>query len=299
MNFTFPQTKAMSEYEKKEIDALLSNIKVKNFLVENNLDVSFLKKNLSDFQIWKEHMNRCHVCPGIIACPNAQKGYTKALYMDETGYLCDCMVPCEYKKIEDDKIKHRENLTNYSYMSKEDLLIDLWKFTLVNEYKEYLMVYDKVTNSIEDEKGIYLYGQPGVGKSYLMKGLVNHYAKKDRKVCFMHVPSLIQDIRNNFDDNQYQRDIMQEIQRSDILILDDIGSEAISEWQRDTIIYTILAYRDDNKKKTYFTSNYSLDELEMRSTNKDVKNGKVPANRVRNRIQSLCNEISLKGKSRR
>jgi DNA replication protein DnaC len=57
--------------------------------------------------------------------------------------------------------------------------------------------------------------------------------------------------------------------------LDDIGAESNNDWIRDNILQVILQYRMQENLPTFFTSNLTMDELEMRlaMTKKGMKLG--------------------------
>ena len=92
---------------------------------------------------------------------------------------------------------------------------------------------------------------------------------------------------------------MNDLKNADILLLDDIGAESVSEWSRDEILGTILQYRMDAKKTTFFTSNLTIEELEQHLS--ITKNGVniVKAKRIIERIKQLTEDIELISKNRR
>ena len=53
---------------------------------------------------------------------------------------------------------------------------------------------------------------------------------------------------------------MSRCDKADLLILDDLGQEKVSDWVRDRL-YRIISNRWNSGKKTIFTSNYSVDKL--------------------------------------
>ena len=57
----------------------------------------------------------------------------------------------------------------------------------------------KVWSSIPLNQGVYLYVNPGTGKSYLMKGICNYCAKNNKSVSFVQVPLLIQELETVYD----------------------------------------------------------------------------------------------------
>lgn len=66
-------------------------------------------------------------------------------------------------------------------MPQSYLCVDLAKLDLKEESGEYKGVVMQVLQTIMDEdssKGLYLWGKPGAGKSYLAAGMCNYLRKK-------------------------------------------------------------------------------------------------------------------------
>lgn len=135
-------------------------------------------------------------------------------------------------------------------------------------FKDYLdlagiiTLYDSTPDSFE--KGLFLYGDTGVGKTYLMALYANQQAKRGYSVCFVTMSRLLNEIKQTFN---YKSDtevetIMSQLSTCDLLVLDDIGSEAVTQWSRDEILFTILNNRMEANRMTCFTSN--LDEASLR-----------------------------------
>ena len=85
----------------------------------------------------------------------------------------------------------------------------------------------------------------------------------------------------------------------DYLLLDDIGAEKVTEWSRDEILGTILQYRMNNNKVTFFTSNLSLKELELNLAGTKWEIDVIKARRIIERIKYLSTEMQLLGENRR
>ena len=86
---------------------------------------------------------------------------------------------------------------------------------------------------------------------------------------------------------------------SDILLLDDIGAENNSPWSRDEVLGTILQYRMDNNLITFFTSNFTINELETILSETSKGTDIIKAKRIIERIKSLTNEFTLISKDKR
>src|SRR5690625_6268764 len=79
-------------------------------------------------------------------------------------------------------------------------------------------------------------------------------------------------------------------------MIDDIGAETQSAWFRDEVLGSILQYRMMEKLPVFFTSNYSLEQLE-KQLSKTTRGGveKVKAGRIMERIRQVSKEVSLFG----
>ena len=280
---------------------LRKNPQVLRFLQVHHLDNAFLEKNASYFVSWLENLNKCKNCQGKEFCRQRIPGKVCNLCIDEFGYLSEEYVSCRYEKNEEEKIGH-EKYYRICHGTRKDLMIDFFNIQLENESQAYIDVYNKIAESLESKKGIYLFGQPGTGKSYLMWAISNYYAKHEIKVSYVKVPMLIQNIKDSFQtsDSEYRQEIMAHLRFSKVLILDDIGSEKTSVWERDDILYPLLEYRMNHHLKTYFASNYTMEDLERQYRfPSEEENTQVASMRLIERVRSLATSVALLGKSRR
>ncbi|MBB5185091.1 primosomal protein DnaI [Faecalicoccus acidiformans] len=279
------------------IVSLAQETEVHDFLKRHDLGMDFLKKNASDFLLWKETLDRCKDCPGLSSCSQPLPGKRKMLEIDEEGFLIQNFVSCAYQAAIDEKRKHQKKFW-LSHMSSKEYEIDL-SILAKGQAKEYQLAFRTILASIQDAQGVYLYGQPGVGKTYLMLGLCNLYAKENKSICFVKLPQLISDFKQKLTDNEYRLKNMSLLQKADIVVLDDMGAEAISAWTRDEIVLPVLEYRMTHQKKTYFTSNYAPEELFNQYIIRNESNSKISALRLLERIRSLAKPCKLSGESRR
>lgn len=84
-----------------------------------------------------------------------------------------------------------------------------------------------------------------------------------RKIVFLPVLDFLNELKHSFDTpHESEIDILYKYQDVDILVLDDLGTNKMSDWAYQ-ILYSLINYRYDWLKTTIFTSNYSLKELEV------------------------------------
>ena len=90
------------------------------------------------------------------------------------------------------------------------------------------------------------------------------------------------------------------MKKAEYLILDDIGSEAVSEFVRDDILFRILDYRLDHSLITLFTSNLTKEELlKHYQYDRREKSNLMNAKRLMERIDILTDDYVLMGKNMR
>ncbi len=239
----------------------------------------------------KEFEN-CSNCSGLNECKNEINGNLFKAFKNDEG-INFSYVECKYKT----KYNYQKNVTYYSVPLK------LREASIANVYnddnsrKEVLKMMKKFKDSFladERPKGIYLYGNFGCGKSYLIAALFNDLAKKDVRSVIVHVPELLRSIKDSFDTDYSER--FYELMNTPLLLLDDIGAEYLTEWARDEVIEPILQYRMDQELPTFFTSNYSIKELEKHFI---VNGDQLKARRIMERIKQVSTPVELIGEDRR
>lgn len=151
-------------------------------------------------------------------------------------------------------------------------------------------------------KGLYLYGEMGIGKTFLMKRFAKMLAEAGNKVAFVNLSSLTSIIKSTFSKgNEEYFEIQNLLSRVNYLFIDDIGAEKVTSWFRDDFLFPLLNERMEHKKITFFSSNYSHDKLAKKqsittgTTYKDYYN----SNRLMSRIKALSKEVKIQGTNKR
>lgn len=196
-------------------------------------------------------------------------------------------------------IKNRLKLINLPASLKKVSFADVdaddeKRFTVFQRLVEFSEAYPHV------RKGLYLYGDFGVGKSFMVAALAHDLSeKRGVSSTLLHYPSFVIDVKNAIGDGNVKT-LVDEIKLSEVLILDDIGAEQSTPWVRDEILQVILQYRMQENLPTFFTSNFNFEELEKHFAKGKHGNDETwEARRVMERIRYLAEETRLEGVNRR
>lgn len=109
---------------------------------------------------------------------------------------------------------------------------------------------------------LYLAGPTGVGKTHLAAAIVNENVAQGREVLFRFVPDLLDDLRRSYGPSGGQSfdHSFKQVRDVDLLILDDLGSEASTAWAEEKL-YQLIVHRHDLMLPTVFTSRTALETI--------------------------------------
>ena len=267
-----------------------------------NLPADYLMKYTSSLEESSKELDNCKKCKNINACKNSYTGHV--FYPDFLNEnLVFDYIPCKYKKELDEKNKYKENIYLFEVPKeiKEASMknIDLDnpdRFKVIKWLKNFLDNYSKE----QPQRGMYLTGNFGCGKTYLISATLNELAKQNHKIAIVYYPEFLRSLKESFSDsgNSYNEKFKM-IKKVEILLIDDIGAETMTEWSRDEILGTILQYRMQEGLTTFFTSNLTVKELEEHFSISSKGIEKVKAKRIIERIKQLSEEMTLISENKR
>ena len=283
----------MNDLEMIKKDAYLNE-----FIKKNELSDDFINAHINTIKMCLESRNKCKGCKGLHMCSQTTKG--QILDLNYCGALISEIEYCDYLK---EKKNEDKVINSYVYSNIPETFknIDINTIELLDNNQKQLCAKLMSILANKTDKGLYIYGDLGVGKTYECIALANALVKKNKKVAFIKSASFINEMRQMVaNDSESFTDKINKIKKCEYLFVDDIGTESVSSFSRDDVLFEILDYRMENKLCTIFTSNLDKESLKKHYTyDKKDNSNLMRAKRLIERIDILAEDFALVGENKR
>lgn len=279
---------------RKQYDSDMTFRKIANELA---MEPKVLMKYTSKIENAACELKHCKRCKNILECKNEVSGYVYYPVKNDEN-IEFCYIPCKYKKALEQERSYQNNIMyfdipkNIKEASMKDIDIsDKNRFHVITWMKKFL--------EEKPYKGLYLSGNFGCGKTFLLSAMLNELAKQGSQVAIIYYPEFLRALKETFGTDDDFKSKFNYIKKVEYLLLDDIGAETLTEWSRDEVLGTILQYRMEEKLPTFFTSNLNISELENHLATSSRQIDKVKAKRIIERVKQLTEEMTMISENKR
>ncbi|MDV3196159.1 MAG: ATP-binding protein [Candidatus Phytoplasma stylosanthis] len=192
----------------------------------------------------------------------------------------------------ENKLNKKNLLFNQSF-NLENIELKKFRNDTNDKNKALIHIQKIIQDFFKIKKGCYLYGPIGTGKTFLLKYLFKNLIQKKILGLFIFMPDLTRQFKNIWSNNDIMEKKLDLLKKTPCLILDDLGSENMTSLFRDEIFFPLLNYRYEHELITFFSSNFSLEELlEYFNSLKDFSNG-IKAYKIIKIINELSNKFKF------
>lgn len=236
--------KIMNSHESEE---------VKNEMIEqtkrNNLDAQILAENLlrengypADYLNIHFNCQTCH-----------DTGYNGNKFCECLQKLCGILMAKEINS------NSKLSLSTFGTFSlgyyKGDDYITMRK--ILNYAREY------ISNFSSDSESILFFGETGLGKTHLSLAIANVVIQKGYSVLYDSSINILRNIEKEHFNHEYTTEIADLVMDTDLLIIDDLGTEYETKFYSSTV-YNIINTRLNKNKPTIISTNMNLEAIERR-----------------------------------
>lgn len=233
-----------------------------NFIAINKLSDEIIMNNASKFLSVLNSVENCKKCENVNKCLNRIPQTSLDLMFDED------MNEIEYIYHECDKKQYVSKIENAFIV--RDFSRNIFSQKLVNtlNQKTRANLCMHLLNCIQNPdmmESCYVYGNMRLGKSYILSVFAIELALRDvKEIAFIDFPRFCSRMLDLIysDKNAFYEELKSIIEAK-VLIIDNFGNESRSDFIKDNIIYPIIFERFSKNLPTFYTSNYSLEEIEQ------------------------------------
>ena len=217
---------------------------------------------------------------------------------------CTCKKAQEYWKEKDkqdyevEKRKHFREVINKiykrNYIGKKFQNLNFENFNINSGNEIAVKVANDYTNKCITKvqtKGLIITGESGLGKTHLAASIANKLIENDKIVLIGRLTTLLDMIKETFRDNtKSENELIELYSNVDMIIIDDLGTEKISQWALEKL-YTIIQNRNENRLPIIITTRFDKQGLiERFSQSQDEQ----LVDAIISKLYQMCYGITLK-----
>ncbi len=267
---------------------IFANPEIAEFVEKNKIPGELLDRSVPLLFQHAQDVTRCRECMGKKTCTMDPEEYQSTLSFHQ-GNLERKYIKCPYLN------RFDEDYLEMIFFPEVPDVEKLYPAETRTQVYQAIKAYNK--NPLSN-KGLYLYGAFGTGKTFICLKVAHELTKKKIKVLFVYYPDLVRHLKSIITTGGIEP-MIKKLKEVPVLMLDDVGGETNTAYIRDEILGPILQYRMFASKPTFMTSNYSIEQLRDHfKETKDVTD-ELKSSRIIERISFMMNPFKLQGENYR
>ena len=277
--FDSEELEAMREKVLKEIhdDPLVYPIVSK----ELKLSRKEAAENAGALSDLRDDIHYCASCPGYNECGKPHPHYCLKLVRDGEE-IKRTYYPC-WKAVSLRSFEKRYSHCSFDRDWRDCRFDQISKSAASRSYV--LAHMFKIANG-EEKRWIYLTGQNGSGKSFMLAAFANEITTRYGKGAYVDTASMLDELKSLSINNKTKFDaVMKELKEGTILVFDDFGNEPKSEYAYTTILFPLISYRAKESLLTAFNSDFTIEQI---ASMYKPKIGFERADQLTKLLKSLC-----------
>lgn len=277
-----------------DMQAILARNKAHREAIKPRLLEQYGFSELTDGQIIEleraeKELAECEGCTGTCLKKRAQY-FQPVIGKKENGELWLAAARCKFGEIRAIRSQCGKSFIPLKYAQKKfaDYEVTADNSNAVNGAKWFVRE--------KPDRGLYLYGGYGTGKTFLASIIAREFVLDFKSVIFGDVPSLMQTIKATFDGKTQDnaQDVLERYSTCDLLVLDDLGAGQITPWNVAQL-YQVINSRYNSGLPIVVTSNHSVKDLQNRLSIADDST----AARITSRLREMTHQLFLGVNDRR
>jgi DNA replication protein DnaC len=214
------------------------------------------------------------------------------------AHKCDC----RDEDLSQNRLENSRIPPNFQNKSLENFLCESRRPELDSQLRDVWLTVNEFANGKLKEPGLLLMGEPGSGKTHLAVAALRTRIARGAEGLFYNYQELLNNIVSSYkpEAGAGAREAYREALDAEILLIDDLGANRVTEWVQDTIT-AIITHRYDNRKPLIATTNLPDGEAGYvrgkRSQDGPMDYRRVLADhigeRARSRLFEMCHVIKM------
>lgn len=155
---------------------------------------------------------------------------------------------------------------------------------------------EECAKAVQAGKTLFITGSVGVGKTHLACAICEKLQEQKVNLRMHTAVGVLRLFEDAMRQNKSETELLKKLVQPDVLVIDDLGKERITNWTYERI-FDLLDMRYNDLKPTVITSNFTLSQLAGRL----VEGGcnKQNAQAMISRLKQTSETVTLEGKDRR